>query len=71
MKRASSWFHLQDNRMSWKRVAMATITTIVNIYFCVSDVMKTRSCLQLTQDEVKRKIVDFQSLFSTEFVTLI
>jgi len=50
---------------------MATIRTISNIYFCMSDVMKTRSWLQLTQEKVTRKIVDLQSLFSTEFVTLI
>ena len=50
---------------------MATIKTSGNIYFCMSDVMKTRSWLQLIQEEVKRKIVDLQSLFSTEFVTLI
>jgi hypothetical protein len=37
----------------------------------MSDVMKTRSWLQLTQEKVKRKIVDLQSLFNTEFVTLI
>jgi hypothetical protein len=71
VKRAPSWFHLQDNRISWKHVTMTTIRTRGNIYFCMSDVVKTRSWLQLTQQEVKRKIVDLQSLSSTEFVTLI
>jgi len=50
---------------------MATIRTSSNIHFCVFDVMKTSCWLKLTQEEVKRKIVDLQSLFSNEFVTLI
>jgi len=33
--------------------------------------MKTSCWLKLTQEEFKRKIVDLQSLFSNEFVTLI
>jgi len=37
----------------------------------MSEVKKTRSWLKLTQEEVKRKIVNLQTLFTTEFVTLI
>jgi len=37
----------------------------------MSDGKKTRSWLKLTQEQVKRKTVNLQSLFSTEFVTLI
>jgi hypothetical protein len=50
---------------------MTTIRKSGSKYFCMSDGKKPRSWLKLTQEQVKRKTVNLQSLFSTEFVTLI
>jgi hypothetical protein len=61
----------KNNRIIWEHVAMATIRTSGWKYCCMSEVKKTRSWLKLTQEEVKRKIVNLQTLFTTEFVTLI